>query len=451
VDVEDVSVADFGGNEHVAITVTDAGRTAPELLSTLLADVVTGLRSEKNMRWSDPSLSFTRPIRWLTALLGDAQVQVRVSSLNSGRTTRVHRTADEPVIQVPSAEGYPEFLAAHGVVVDAARRREEIVAAAQSLAEKVGGQVDVDGEAALIDEITNLVEQPNALLGNFDARYLELPEQILTTVMRKHQRYLPVRTSDGALLPNFVAVANGACDEAVVRAGNEAVLRARYEDAAFFWRADLGMAPEAFRAKLTQLTFEERIGSMAERADRIAAVAEDLSSDVSLGDDGAATLSRAAALAKFDLASQMVVELSSLAGVMAREYASRAGEGTDVAQALYDMELPRHTSDALPATVPGALLALADRFDLLMAMFALGAKPTGSSDPFGLRRASLGVVRILRARPELSAVTVDRGLLSAAERLRAQGVTVSDDAVVAAREFVVARFAQQLRDEGVPV
>ncbi|NED96585.1 glycine--tRNA ligase [Phytoactinopolyspora alkaliphila] len=451
VEVEDLGVADFGGNEHVAVTVTDLGRTAPELLSGLLADVVTGLRSEKNMRWCDPSLSFTRPIRWLTALLGDSQVHVRVSSLTSGRTTRVHRTADEPVVQVASAGGYPEFLAAHGIVVDAARRRQEIVDAAQALAGRVGGQVDIDGEAALIDEITNLVEQPNALLGSFDSRYLELPEQILTTVMRKHQRYLPVRTSDGALLPNFVAVANGACDEAVVRAGNEAVLRARYEDAAFFWRADLGVTPEDFRAKLTQLTFEERIGSMADRADRIAAVASDLAVDVALDESGAATLARAAALAKFDLASQMVVELSSLAGVMAREYASRAGESPDVAQALFDMELPRHTSDSLPDTVPGALLALADRFDLLMAMFSLGAKPTGSSDPFGLRRAALGVVRILRAKPELSAVTVDSGLRSAAERLRAQGVSVADDAVDSAREFVVARFAQQLRDEGVPV
>ncbi|NDL57090.1 glycine--tRNA ligase [Phytoactinopolyspora mesophila] len=450
VDVEDLTTAEFGGHEHVAVSVTDVGRPAPDVLSALLGEVVSGLRSDKNMRWSDPTLSFTRPIRWLTALLGEAIVPVRVSALNSGRTTRVHRTAAEPVVQVPSAAGYLEFLAGHGVVADAARRRAEIVETAQSLAEKVGGQVDVEAESSLIDEITNLVEQPNALLGNFDPKYLELPEQILTTVMRKHQRYLPVRSAGGSLLPNFVAVANGECDGAVVRAGNEAVLRARYEDAAFFWRADLDVAPADFRARLTQLTFEERIGSMAERADRIAAVATDLGGFVSLPSDDDATLSRAATLAKFDLASQMVVELSSLAGVMAREYAIRAGETQAVAQALYDMELPRHTSDALPATLPGALLALGDRFDLLMAMFALGAKPTGSSDPFGLRRAALGVIRILRERPELTEVTVDRGLAAAAERLRAHGVPVSDDAARAAHEFVVGRFAQQLRDESVP-
>ncbi|NEE01967.1 glycine--tRNA ligase [Phytoactinopolyspora halotolerans] len=457
VEIDQVSTAEFGGNEHVVVTVTDTGRTAPDVLSTLLSEVVSGLRSDKNMRWSDPSLSFTRPIRWLTALLGEAVVPVRVSGLTSGRTTRVHRTADEPVVNVPSAAGYLDFLAGHGIIADAVQRRTEIVDDARALAERVGGEVDIEGEAGLIDEITNLVEQPNSLLGNFDPKYLELPEQILTTVMRKHQRYLPVRGSTGALVPNFVAVANGACDAAVVRAGNEGVLRARYEDAAFFWRADLQVAPETFRSRLTQLTFEERIGSMAERADRIGAVATVLSGDVALSGDGAVsdddatTLTRAAALAKFDLASQMVVELSSLAGVMAREYARRAGESEGVAQALFEMELPRHTADALPQTLPGALLALADRFDLVTAMFALGAKPTGSSDPFGLRRASLGIVRILRDRPELAVVTVERGLSVAAERLRAQGVEVSDDAVASAREFIVARFSQQLRDEGVPV
>lgn len=450
VSIDELSQADFGGNEHVALTVTDAGRGAVEVLAEVLGAVVSELRAEKNMRWNDPELSFSRPIRWLTALLGEVRVPVVVSSLVSGRTTRVHREADEPVVEVASAAGYREFLAGHGVVVDTAARRADVVTAAEALAEQAGGRIDVDGEAGLIDEITNLVEEPNALLGNFDTAYLDLPEQVLTTVMRKHQRYLPVRDQDGRLLPKFVAVANGACDADRVRAGNEAVLRARYEDAAFFWRADLQVAPEEFRARLTQLTFEEKAGSMADRAARIAAIAGDLGKGLALGADGSAALARAAALAKFDLATQMVVELSSLAGVMAREYALRAGESEAVAQALYELELPRHTSDALPASLPGAVLALADRFDLLMTMFALGAKPTGSSDPFGLRRAALGVVRILRETPDLASVTVDGGLATAADRLRAQGIDVPDEAVSAAREFVAARFAQQLRDEGAP-
>ncbi|TDE13592.1 glycine--tRNA ligase [Jiangella asiatica] len=450
VDVSELSTGDFGGNEHVVVNVVDPGRGAVHVLSILLAEVVSELRSEKNMRWGDPALSFTRPIRWLTALLGETVVPVRVSSLASGRSTRVHRTAAEPVVTVPTAAGYLEFLAGHGIVADGARRRAAVVAAASSLAAGVDGQVDTEGEAGLVDEITNLVEEPNALLGAFDTGYLELPEQILTTVMRKHQRYLPVRAADGTLLPYFVAVANGACEADVVRAGNEAVLRARYEDAAFFWRADLQVPLEQFKAGLSKLTFEEKLGSMAERAARIETIAADLAKGVELSSADFSALERAAALAKFDLASQMVVELSSLAGVMAREYAVRAGESPEVGQALFDMELPRHTSDALPSSLAGAVLALADRFDLLMAMFALGAKPTGSSDPFGLRRAALGVVRILRDAPALSSVTVDGGLAVAADRLRAQGIEVGDDAVAAAREFVVARLAQQLRDEEVP-
>ncbi|MFD0867458.1 glycine--tRNA ligase subunit beta, partial [Tessaracoccus lubricantis] len=273
-----------------------------------------------------------------------------------------------------------------------AARRAAVVEQAESLAAGVGGTIDVDGEAAVIDEITNLVEDPRGVLGSFDERYLELPEQILTTVMRKHQRYLPVQV-DGRLAPYFVTMANGLCDDAVVRAGNESVIRARYEDALFFWNADLAAEDVAgFVPGLDQLTFEDRLGSVGMRARRIADVAGKLADR--LGIDGAdrETLTRAGQLAKFDLATQMVVEMSSLAGFIAREYAVRKGETQAVADALYEMEQPHTSADAVPASVPGALLALGDRFDLLAAMFALGAKPTGSSDPFGLRRAALGVV-----------------------------------------------------------
>ncbi|HSI94298.1 MAG TPA: glycine--tRNA ligase [Jiangellaceae bacterium] len=448
VEVGDLVRVETGGAEHVAAVVTDRGRNAVELLSALLGEVVAGLRAEKNMRWGDGELSFTRPIRWLTALLGDTAVPIAVSGLRSGTTTRVHRTAPEPVVTVPSADGYLEFLAGHHIVADATLRREQIVAAAAELAAQVGGSIDVGGESELLAEITNLVESPRALLGGFAESYLELPPQILTTVMRKHQRYLPVRTADGALLPYFVAVANGSCDPATVRSGNEAVLRARYEDAAFFWRADLQVSPAEHKAGLHKLTFEERIGSVAQRADRIAAAAGELGSAVNLDGDQATILGRAAELAKFDLATEMVIELSALAGVMAREYALRAGEPAAVAEALYEMEQPRTAGGALPASLPGAVLALADRFDLLAAMFALGAKPTGSSDPFGLRRAALGVVSILRADARLQPVTVSRGLSIAADRLRSQGVDVSADAVAAAGEFVIGRFVQQLLDEG---
>ncbi|MEV8375086.1 glycine--tRNA ligase [Kribbella sp. NPDC056861] len=436
------------GVEYVAVTKPDPGRGAAEVLSGVLAEIVTGLRSDKNMRWNDAKLSFTRPVRWLVALLGDQVVPVSVSSLAAGRVTRVHRTAAQPTVEIAAAEGYLDLLRIHGIEADPAKRRATIIEASERLAAEVTGSVDFAGESALLDQIVNLVEEPTAILGNFSADYLDLPPQILTTVMRKHQRYLPVRGADGELLPHFVAVANGSVNEATVRNGNEGVLRARYEDAAFFWRADLQSTPEAMKEGLDKLAFEERLGSMAQRANRIAAVALSLASTVKLSGDDLVALQRAAELAKFDLGSQMVVELTSLAGTMAREYARRSGETEAVAQALFDMELPRSAGDPLPSTTPGALLALADRFDLLAGLFAIGAKPTGSSDPFALRRAAAGVVAILREHPELRAITLSTGLAAAAEQIGAQGIEVPEAALTDVAEFTIRRYEQQLVDRG---
>lgn len=451
VDAADLIRAEFDGVEHVAVKVCEPGRPVLEVVAEVLAEVVWGLRADKNMRWGDPQLAYSRPIRWMVALWGETVVPVEVSALRSGRTTYVHRTDETPHVPVASAGALRPTLEAHGLVLDPAERRAQVVQQAGALAASVGGHVDVEAEAGLVDEVTNLVEQPHGIIGTFGPKYLEVPEQILTTVMRKHQRYLPVRDESGALMPYFVTVANGDCDDEVVRTGNESVLRARYEDAAFFFDSDLKLSLADLRAGISKLTFEDRLGSMADRADRIRDVAASLGSDVDLGGAEQATLGRAGTLAKFDLSSHMVVELSSLAGTMAREYASRAGESADVAEALWEMELPRAAGDALPRSRPGALLALADRFDLLTAMFAIGAKPTGSSDPFALRRAALGVIAILREHADFASITVEHGVAAAAGRLRAQGVDVSDESVQSTIEFVVGRFGQVLRDEGVAV
>lgn len=454
VDVDALQRMDSDGGEYVGVVKTDVGRNAAEVLSALLGQVVGELRAEKNMRWNDPGLSFARPVRWLLALLDDVQVPVAVSALSSGRMTQVHRTAPTPTVEVPTAQGYLEFLAKHGIIADPARRRDQIVGTAQKLAASVGGVIDADGEATLLEEITNLVEQPTPILGSFDKRYLELPPEILTTVMRKHQRYLPVRDAQGQLLPHFIAVANGTCDIDQVRGGNEAVLRARYEDAAFFWRTDLQTKPETLKAGLDKLAFEQRLGSMADRAQRIAGITLTLGLDpvdaapVAVSEHEYDALRRAANLAKFDLASHMVIELTSLAGTMAREYARRSGESEAVAQALYEMELPRSAGDSLPETTPGALLALADRLDLLAGLFAVGANPTGSSDPFGLRRAALGAVNILRTNPALRDLTLTQGLDTAAEQLRIQKIDVPDTALREAHEFIVRRYEQQVLDAG---
>ena len=448
--VADLEVIEVDAVEHVGLTRIEPGRRAAEVLSGLLAEVVAELRAEKNMRWRDAGLSYSRPVRWLLTLLGTTPIPVAVSSLSSGRTTRVLRTDLEPVVVVAEADDYREFLASHGIVADSAERRTQIVAAAAELAIGAGGVVDLDAEADLLDQIAALVEAPNAVLGSFDPRYLELPTAVLTTVMRKHQRYLPVVSpADGSLLPHFVAVANGPCDRALVAAGFSDVLRNRYEDAAFFWRADLKVAPADFKGGLAKLTFADGLGSMADRAARIADTAAALASNLDVSDTDASTLARAGELAKFDLASQMVVELSSLAGTMAGVYARVAGESEAVATALVEMEQPRSAGAVVPRTVPGALLALADRFDLLAGLFATGARATGSSDPFGLRRAALGVIGILRARPDLAGVSIAAGLAAAAGRLRQDGVEVAQAALDEAAEFIARRYEQAVLDTAV--
>lgn len=447
----DLTRIEINGVEHVAVETLRPGRTAPEVLTTVLSELVTGLRADKNMRWNDPVLSFSRPIRWLLALVDGTVLPVTAGALSANRLTRVHRGAGHPEVTIGDAADYDAVLRSAGILTDHSERRLAVIDAATALATEHAGTIDLDSESDLIDEITNLVETPVGVLGHFEPRYLELPEQILTTVMRKHQRYLPVRGADSRLLPLFVTLANGACDLDVVRAGNEKVLRARFEDAAFFWNADLHTAPEQFRARLSELTFEQRLGSMADRADRIAAIAGELGSRISLSPSTSETLARAGALVKFDLATQMVVEMTSLAGTMAREYARKASEPEAVAEALLETELPRHHNDRLPTTVPGALLALADRFDLLTAMLAVGAKLTGTSDPYGLRRAALGIVRILRAHPELEPISYRDGLDAAARALRSQGITVDDEILHTAQELLLTRYEQRLRDEGIPI
>ncbi len=459
VGVDEIVKAEIGGVEVAAVRSTRSGRAAIDVLPEILAAVVSGLRAEKNMRWCDPDLSFSRAIRWLVALWGPAVVPFAVSRLVAGRTTYLQRSTKTDVdghrpdgalvghVEIADADDLLPTIHGGGIELQTEQRRADVIEQATALARGVGGFVDPLGDAAVVDEITNLVEDPHGVLGHFDERYLDLPDRILTTVMRKHQRYLPVRDVDGKLLPYFVTMANGDCDDATVRAGNESVLRARYEDALFFWNTDLKQTtPDEFVPGLEKLTFEDRLGSVGARARRIAGVAERLSGQLPLTETDRQTLSRAGALAKYDLATQLVVEMSSLAGFVAGEYAKRLGETPETAVALAEMEQPHTSADPLPASLPGSLLALGDRFDLLAAMFALGAKPTGSSDPFGLRRAALGVVRILR---ELGGITITQGLDAALEQLREQGVEIAPDAVEAAREFTVGRFAQLLRDEGV--
>ncbi|WP_045879001.1 glycine--tRNA ligase [Pseudofrankia sp. DC12] len=453
------------GVEHLAVVRHERGRPATDALAPALAEVVRKLRASKNMRWNNPELSFTRPVRWVVALFGESVIPIEVAGLVSGRRTTLVRVAPgqasragiPATVELTGADAHAAAMDRAGILIDPAARRERIAAAATRLAAEAGGHVDLAAESRLLDEVSYLVEQPTPILGGFDPGYLELPEAVLTTVMRKHQRYLPVRAGSatgpddaGRLLPRFVAVANGTVDVDAVRAGNEAVLRARFEDAAFFYRADLKTPLATMVGRLSRLTFTDKLGSMADRAGRIATLAATLAGRLTPGLAGAdrEVLRRASELVKFDLGSQMVIELTSLAGTMAHEYAQAAGEQPAVATALLEAELPRSAGGPLPATVPGALLALADRLDALVGLAATVGLPTGSSDPFAVRRAALGALAILRTRPELAGLSLRDALAASAA---GQPVAVSAALLDETAAFLARRLELALVDEGFPV
>ena len=440
---------DADGVEVVAVNVPEPSRLAAEVLGEISAKAVLSLRAERNMRWSNPTLSFSRPIRWLVALLGSQLVEVDVPGLAAGRETRVFRSDPERVRAVETAGSLLGILREAGIVVSAEERRRIVEEQAVALAAAAGGRIDLSRESSLIEEVANLAEAPVGLVGSFDERMLELPDCVLEAVMHKHQRYLAVRKASGELMPAFITFTDGIRDEQLVRRGNEAVVRARFEDALFFWRSDLEVSLEEFHRDLERLTFETRLGSMRERALRIQAIAESMAGTVAIGGEEQGVLQRAGELAKFDLATKMVVELSDLAGEMAAEYARRAGESEGVVEALLGMELPRGGADELPPTLPGAVLALADRADLLVSMAALGEKTSGSSDPFGQRRAAIGMVRILRSRKELSALGVRELLALASPLLGKKGFEVTGEQLGGVVGFVSARLEQLLRAEGV--
>jgi glycyl-tRNA synthetase len=362
------------------------------VLADLLPDLIARLQFEKTMRWNASGVAFSRPIRWLAALLGEAVIPFSYAGVRSGRLSRGLRPLGSPPIEIPSAAHYLARMRAAAIQVDPAERRADIRKQVLRLARSAGGQV---ADESVLPEVTNLVERPTALLGSFDEAYLALPREVLISVMKKHQRYFPVEAA-GRLLPSFIAVRNGDRRHLdLVRQGNEHVIRARFADAAFFVREDVKRPLEAFLPRLATLTFQARLGSMLDKVGRIEALTSDLAGCLGLDAEAAAVAQRAARLCKADLATQMVVEMTSLQGIMGREYALRSGERPAVAEAIREHYLPASAGDDLPVSTPGTVVGLADRLDSLAGLFAAGLAPTGSADPFGLRRAAAGVNQIL--------------------------------------------------------
>ncbi|HEY3315961.1 MAG TPA: glycine--tRNA ligase subunit beta [Bacillota bacterium] len=387
----DLTVRTVAGGEYVFALKTELGRTAEEVLGGVFPAFITKLEWPKLMRWGDHDLRFVRPIKWLLALYQDRLIPFSLDGVSSGRETLGHRFLSPKPHRVGHAAEYLPVVRRAQIVVDPAERRTQILAQIRALAEKAGGRVLED--PSLLDEVTYLVEYPTALLGRFNQEYLAVPADILITTMKHHQRYFPVVDAKGHLMPLFITVRNGDdCAIDVVRAGNERVLRARLADGKFFFEEDLARPLRDRVAELDGVSFQERLGTMGDKTHRLEALVVDIAGD----DAGLAETARHAAhLAKADLVTSVVKEFPELQGRMGRVYADKAGEPEAVAAAIGEQYRPAFAGDDIPATPAGRLLALADKVDTLSAAFGTGIVPTGSQDPYGLRRAAQGVVAII--------------------------------------------------------
>jgi glycyl-tRNA synthetase len=395
-----------GNRKYLALVRAVPGGSANSLLSrAVLPELLRQLRFDQTMRWvgtpgdSPESVSrrrtaFSRPIRWLLALHGGHVVPFEYAGLNAGRTTRSRRFEDPDVLTIGRAGEYGPRLAEQGILLDPAERRQSILEQGRALAASVSGILDEDPD--LVEEVANMVEAPQAQIGSFDSAFLSLPAEVLVAVMKKHQRYFPVRDGGGKLLPHFVAVRNGGASGAdTIRAGNEHVLRARFADAAFFLKHDLQHPLEFYRPSLGRVTFHARLGTMLDKADRLRNLIPFIGNALRLSDEAQSVAHSAAFLCKADLATSMVTEMTSLQGVLGEILAREHNEPPQVARAIYEHYLPRFSGDSLPESGPGRAVGLADRLDTLAGLFAAQIKPTGTRDPFGLRRTAVGFVEIL--------------------------------------------------------
>jgi len=371
---------------------TEPGKPTVELLPGLVDQALQAIPVARRMRWGAGDTEFVRPVHWVLLMLGNEPVHADILGLPAGRYTRGHRFHHNQPVAIDSPDLYLDTLEKTGhVIADMDRRRDSIRVQVTEAGAALGGRALIDD--ALLDEVCALVEWPVALAGNFEARFLDVPQEALISSMQDHQKFFPVRDAHGRLLPHFITVANiSSTEPAQVQAGNERVIRARLQDAAFFWGQDRRQPLAARRAQLEAMTFQQQLGSLGDKQVRVASLAAGIAAGLGFNVTHAR---RAAELGKCDLVTSMVFEFPELQGIMGRYYALHDGEDPEVAGALDEQYQPRHAGDNLPASATGQALALAERIDTLVGIFAIGQAPGGDRDPFALRRAALGVMRIL--------------------------------------------------------
>ncbi|MEJ2032846.1 MAG: glycine--tRNA ligase subunit beta [Deltaproteobacteria bacterium] len=442
--VEDLQIVITPKGEYVMLIQEKKGRSTQDLLSELLPELVTAIPLPRSMHWGTGNIHFARPIHWLLTLFDGKVVPCRLDGITGGATTRGHRFMAPEALTVTGYEEYLRQLRERHVLVDLAERRKAVLTEITRAAAATGGQILPDEE--LVETVTNLVEEPHAICGTFEERFLALPREVLITSMREHQKYFAVVDAAEALLPHFVAVNNTKVkDEQVGTEGHQRVLRARLEDAFFFFKEDQAR-PLADRVPdLEGVIFQAKLGTLQEKTERITRLAGLLATE--LAPEKAEIVSRAAHLAKADLLTSMVSEFPSLQGVIGRDYALLSGENREVAEAIREHYLPLRADGELPRTLSGALVSLADRLDTIAGCFGIGETPTGTTDPFGLRRLALGLLHIVEEKDFHLSLTfmIDRAL-------ELYGDKLTEDRTITCRQaldYIKGRFSNDLATRGV--
>lgn len=393
VEPEQFFFKELAGVEYIYANKSSKGVETISVLSDGLMQCISAMTFPKNMRWGAYDFKFVRPIRWMVALFGEEIVSLEICGVRAGNVTRGHRfLGAETTIAKPSE--YVERLREQFVIADLDERQQLILSQIGQLAQEKNWNIAIQDD--LLEEVLFLVEYPNVLFGTFDSSFLEIPKEVLITSMREHQRYFPVLNQAGELLPFFVTVRNGDRHSIeLVAKGNEKVLRARLSDAKFFYREDQKLAVSDALAKLDSIVFHEELGTVGDKVRRIRAISDALAARLQADAQTAAWVSRTADICKFDLVTQMVYEFPELQGVMGEDYARKAGEPEQVAKAINEHYQPRFSGDAAPASIPGAVVSIADKIDTIVGCFSIGIIPTGSQDPYALRRQAAGIVQIV--------------------------------------------------------
>lgn len=431
--------------ERLAFRQDNPGQATSDLLADLIEQALAALPIAKRMRWGAGTAEFVRPVHWILVRFGDHTPAIEVLGLKATDKTRGHRFHSSGELAIDKPVDYCQTLFDRGhVVADPFERKQLIEKQVQQAAKKAGGDAVI--EPSLLDEVTALVEWPVALCGRFDDAFLKVPEEALISSMGEHQKYFHVRDASGKLMPLFITVSNldSPHPERVID-GNERVIRPRLADARFFYETDLKTPLEAGFEKLEKIVFQQQLGSLADKSRRVAALGE-IIAEACHADKS--SVARAAHLAKCDLVSEMVLEFDHLQGTMGRYYAQAQGEPADVASAIEEQYLPRHAGDALPESATGIALALAERIDTLTGIFGIGQPPTGSRDPFALRRASIGILNILVQRD----VSINlSGLIGAAYDNYSKLSAPRDELIEQVRDYLIDRFRALFEEAGTPV